>query len=118
MLLYLGSLMGIHIGAYGTKVVKEVMIRLVTGVIILLCVISRAVAIPMYLRQLGWVNLDPSWDTYFNSASKALLFISGITGCLVILVQVIRAYLRRRRVHVTIATTLAQERGSPSAESA
>ena len=51
MLLYLGSLMGIHIGAYGTKVVKEVLIRLVTAIIILLCVLSRAIAIPMYLRQ-------------------------------------------------------------------
>ena len=31
LLLYLGSLVGIYIGAYGTKVVKEVMVRLVTG---------------------------------------------------------------------------------------
>ncbi len=117
MLLYLGSLMGIHIGAYGTKVVKEVMIRLVTGIIIILCVISRAVAIPVYLRQLGWVSFDPAWDSYFNLASKVLLFVSGITGCLVILSQVLRAYVRRRRVHVTMATTLSQGRGSPSSES-
>ena len=40
VLLYLGSLVGIHIGVYGTKVVKEVMIRLVTSLIILLCVLS------------------------------------------------------------------------------
>jgi uncharacterized membrane protein YfcA len=118
ILMYLGSLVGIHIGAYGTKVVKEVMIRLVTGIIIILCVISRAVAIPVYMRQLGWVEFDPAWDYYFNLGSKALLFVSGITGCLAILVQVFRAYVRRRRVHVTIATTLSGERGSASAESA
>ncbi|HHE46961.1 MAG TPA: sulfite exporter TauE/SafE family protein, partial [Bacteroidetes bacterium] len=53
LLLYLGSLTGIYIGVYGTKVLKEKMIRIVTGVIILLCVFSRAIAIPMYLHQLG-----------------------------------------------------------------
>jgi uncharacterized membrane protein YfcA len=36
MLLYLGSLLGIFIGAYGVKVVNEIYIRLVTGLIILI----------------------------------------------------------------------------------
>jgi uncharacterized membrane protein YfcA len=102
MLLYLGSLVGVHIGAYGTKVVKEVMIRLVTCMIILFCVISRAIAVPTYLRQLGWVKLDPAWDRYFNGASKFLLFASGLIGAGVILVQVVRAYVRRRRMYATI----------------
>jgi len=102
MLLYVGSLIGVNIGAYGTKVVKEVMIRLVTSLIILLCVLSRAIAIPMYLRQLGWVRLNPALDAYFNGASKALLFFSGITGALLILFYVFRAYLDRRRVYATI----------------
>ena len=41
MLLFVGSLVGIHIGAYGTKVVKEVVIRLATATIILLCVAGQ-----------------------------------------------------------------------------
>jgi uncharacterized membrane protein YfcA len=110
MLMYIGSLVGIHIGAYGTKVVKEVVIRLVTALIILLCVGSRAIAIPVYLRQLGWAELDPAWDSYFNTASKALLFISGATGVIVILVQVVRAYFQRRRIHATLDIAI-----SPSA---
>ena len=104
MLLYLGSLVGIYIGAYGTKVVKEVLIRIVTGVIILLCVISRAIAVPMYLRQLGWVTIDPSWDPYFNGVSKAFLFIAGISGCLIILYNVIKAYCQRRRIRASLMT--------------
>ncbi len=98
MLLYLGSLVGIYVGAYGTKVVKEVMIRMVTGTVILICVLSRAVAVPMYLRQLGWINTDPAWDKYFNGASKALLFFAGISGCVIILTNVIKAYRQRRRI--------------------
>jgi len=98
MLLYLGSLIGIYIGAYGTKVVKEVMIRLVTGVIIILCVISRAIAVPMYLRQLGFLDLNPNWDVYFNNISKSFLFIAGFSGAGIIFYNVIKAYLQRRAI--------------------
>jgi hypothetical protein len=79
-------------------VVKEVLIRIVTGAVILICVLSRAVAIPMYLRQLGWTHTDPAWDAYFNGASKVLLFFAGISGCGIILISVIKAYRQRRRI--------------------
>ncbi len=102
LLLYLGSLVGIYIGAYGTKVVKEKMIRVVTGIIILLCVFSRGVAIPMYLRQLGIININPQWDVYFNGGSKALLFASGISGVIVILSAVAKAYTKRRRIQAML----------------
>jgi len=109
MLLYLGSLLGIFIGAYGVKVVKEVLIRIVTGAIILLCVLSRGIAIPMYLRQLGWLQMNPDWDNYFNQASKAMLFMAGTLGMVIILYSVIKAYRQRRRVE----TKLIQMRGAP-----
>ncbi len=105
MLLYLGSLLGIYIGAYGVKVVKEVMIRIVTGALILLCVISRAIAVPMYLRQLGWINFNPDWDIYFNQASKAMLFLAGVSGMIIILYNVIKAYRQRRRIRTTLIET-------------
>ena len=98
ILLYLGSLIGIYVGAYGTKVVKEVLIRIVTGTIILLCVLSRGIAVPMYLRQLGWIQINPDWDVYFNTASKFMLFAAGGTGTLIILYNVIRSYRQRRRI--------------------
>jgi hypothetical protein len=102
MLLYLGSLVGIYVGAYGVKVVKERMIRIVTGTIILLCVVSRGIAVPMYLRQLGWTTMNPDWDTYFNQASKAMLFVAGVSGMIIILYNVIKAYRQRRRIETTL----------------
>ena len=102
MLLYLGSLVGIYIGAYGTKVVNEVMIRMVTGTIILLCVLSRSIAIPMYLRQLGWIDMNPDWDIYFNQISKAFLFFAGISGAGLILWNVIKAYRQRSRIQASL----------------
>ena len=103
MLLYLGSLVGIYVGVYGTKVVKELLIRVVTGVVILLCVVSRAVAVPAYLRQLGWIDIDPAWDGICNSASKAMLFAAGFAGCGLILYHVIGSYRRRLQTQHRLA---------------
>jgi len=102
MLLYLGSLLGIYIGAYGVKVVKERVIRIVTGAVILLCVVSRGVAIPVYVRQLGWVSTNPAWDAYFNAASKGMLFLAGTTGLVIILYNVFRAYRQRWEVQTSL----------------
>jgi uncharacterized membrane protein YfcA len=103
VLLYLGSLLGIFIGAYGTKTVKEKVIRLVTGLIILLCVISRGIAVPIYLTQLKLIDfIDPSNLPLLNTISKSFLYISGISGTLVIIYFVIRAYIRKNRVYATI----------------
>jgi len=102
ILMYLGSLVGIYLGVYGVKVVNERYIRLVTSVIILLCVVSRAIAIPMYLRQLGILDIDPKLDVYFNNISKFFLFASGMTGTLLILINVVRAYRRRRKLQKSI----------------
>ena len=103
MLLYLGSLVGIYLGAYGVKVVSEKYIRLVTGLIIILCVLSRGISIPMYLRQLGYLNISSGLDIWFNSVSKYLLFASGILGVTVILYHVFRAYAARKRIQMTLS---------------
>jgi uncharacterized membrane protein YfcA len=110
MLLYLGSLLGIFIGAYGTKVVKEVIIRLVTAVIILLCVLSRVVAIPVYLQQLGYIGMDPSNNVYFNLASKLLLYLSGVTGAAIIIWHVMRAYIKQRKLQFSLTFTPSSDR--------
>lgn len=103
VLLYLGSLVGIFVGVYGTKTVKEKIIRLVTGFIILLCVISRGIAIPIYLVQLKFIDfIDPSNLPLLNTISKFFLYISGITGTSVIIFFVVKAYIRKRRVYATI----------------
>jgi len=103
LLLYVGSLTGIYIGAYGTKVCKERMIRLVTAAIILLCVVSRAVNIPVYLHGLDIIDISADSDALFGSLSKLLLFFSGISGVVVILISVFRAYARRRKTQEFLA---------------
>lgn len=102
MLLYLGSLIGIHLGVYGVKAVNEKYIRVVTSLIILLCVFSRVVAVPVYLRQLSFLEYPAAWDAYFNISSKVFLFASGVSGALVILVKVMHAYKQRQKIQKTM----------------
>ena len=99
------SLFGILLGVYGTKVVNEKIIRLVTALIILLCVISRAIALPIYLSQLGTIDfINPaSYDT-INTVSMYFLYCSGLSGVGVILFNVVRAYIKKRRVYATVIT--------------
>lgn len=101
-LLYLGSLTGIHIGVYGTRVVKEKVIRLVTGIIILLCVFSRGINIPVYLNKLHYLELSADASDVLSILSKILLFASGIAGVLVILTTVGRSHSRRRKAQRVI----------------
>lgn len=102
-LLYLGSLLGIYIGVYGTKVVSEKVIRTVTTLIILLCVLSRAIAVPIYLAQLEIVKIvEPVNYETLNEISKYFLYASGLSGVLVILYHVFRAYLRKKHAYATI----------------
>ena len=52
--------------------------------------------------NLNWIDLNPDWDKYFNSASKIMLFVAGISGVALILFNVIKAYRQRRRIEVSL----------------
>jgi len=106
LLLFTGSLFGIFMGAYGTKVVNEIVIRLVTSLIILLCVISRMIAIPVYLQELGYLTFPSTYNELLNSASKFMLYFSGVAGVLVILSYVFKAYLQRRKIQASLTAEI------------
>ena len=79
-------------------------IRLVTSVIILLCVLSRILFIPIYLSQLDYISISPSLEFWLDRASKGLLYFSGITGTAVIFIFVLKAYFQRLKIQATLAT--------------
>ena len=98
MLLFAGSLPGLFVGTVGTKLVREAFIRLVTAVLVLLCVVSRALAVPGYLHALGWQRLGTDAVSRCSLGSAVLLFGSAATATMLIFYFVLRAYLRERRV--------------------
>ena len=91
MLLYAGSLVGIYFGAVGSHIVKELYIRMVTAVLILLCVVSRALAIPEYMVQLNLITMGEGSAVIFELGSKIFLFGSGIISTILILLWTFKA---------------------------
>ncbi len=102
LLLYVGSLSGIYIGAYGSKVIKEKIIRLITALIILLCVLSRAMIIPVYLHKIEYFIITDSQVAILTLASKILLFASGSVGVGIIFIYLFRAYRKKHNVRKLI----------------
>jgi len=98
LLLFAGSLVGLFLGAVGTKMVRESYIRLITAVLILLCVVSRALAVPGYLRALNVIDFNPGLAAALELASRAMLFGSGALATALILFFVFRSHYRALRV--------------------
>ncbi len=98
MLLFAGSLPGLFVGTVGTKLVRESYIRLVTAVLVLLCVLSRSLAVPGYLVALRWGQLNTKLVAELSLASTVLLFSSAAVATALIFYFVLRAYARERRV--------------------
>lgn len=91
LLLYLGSIVGVTLGAVGTQVVNTSQIKLVMASIITIVVLSRASMVPGYLAQMGYLNLEPGILDAFDIVSNLLLWGSGAVGCGLILWWMLKA---------------------------
>jgi len=86
-----GSLLGVQLGAIGTTYVKEHMIKIVMGTIMLIVAVSRGLAIPEYLNQLGVTAFEESTVTLVKQLSFYSMCIGLLTGAVIILGAMIKA---------------------------
>ena len=103
ILMLAGSLGGVFLGTYGTKVLKERVMRLVTGLIILICVVSRMIEMPVYLARLDYLQMSDEVMAILRWTSRGVLFTGGVLGMLFVLAAVWRAYRRRKTVQSVLA---------------
>jgi uncharacterized membrane protein YfcA len=80
-----GSLLGVQLGAIGTTIVKEHMIKIVMGTIMLIVAVSRGLAMPKYLNQLGLISLDNSTISILSTTSFISMCFALAVGALIIL---------------------------------
>ena len=83
LLILAGSLLGVQLGAIGTTYVKDYMIKYVMATIMLIVAVSRALAMPKYLTQLGLMDMsagliDVLVKVSFVMMCGALLLGAGI----------------------------------------
>jgi hypothetical protein len=72
--------------------VKPYVIKLVMASIMLIVAVSRALVVPVYLRQLGKLELSHQAAAFLNYASLAFLVLALCVGGVIIVGAMLRGY--------------------------
>jgi len=91
LIILAGSLLGVQLGAIGTTYVKEHMIKVVMGTIMLIVALSRALAVPNYLTQLGVMSVGESALSWLDTVSFVTMCVALGVGAVIILGSMIKA---------------------------
>jgi uncharacterized protein len=92
LILLAGSLFGIQLGVIGTTYVKPFMIKVVMAAIMLIVAVSRGLVVPVYLTQLGRMDLAPQTMAWLETVSFALLVLALCVGGIIIIGAMLRGY--------------------------
>jgi uncharacterized membrane protein YfcA len=92
LILLAGSLFGIQLGAIGTTFVKPYLIKVVMAAIMLIVAVSRALVVPVYLTQLGKMNLAPQTMAWLQTVSFAFLILALCVGGIIIVGAMLKGY--------------------------
>ncbi len=85
LIILAGSLIGVQLGAIGTTYVKEHMIKVVMGTIMIIVAVSRALAVPQYLVELKFMSLSPSTLSILSKTSFIIMCLALAIGSFIIL---------------------------------
>jgi hypothetical protein len=96
LLILAASLFGVQLGALGTTYLKEHMIKMVMGTIMLIVAVSRGLAVPKYLTDLGLLSLEHGTTHILMKASFAIMAIALLAGAVIILNAMIKGMKKSR----------------------
>ena len=85
LIILAGSLLGVQLGAIGTTYVKDHMIKIVMGTIMLMVAVSRGLAIPAYLKDLQLITVSDATVKLLKQFSFVTMCIALTTGAVIIL---------------------------------
>jgi uncharacterized membrane protein YfcA len=85
LIILAGSLFGVQLGAIGTTYVKDHMIKIVMGSIMLIVAVSRGLAVPQYLVQLNVLTLSETTVRVLVQTSFIIMCIALSVGAVIIL---------------------------------
>jgi len=101
MLILLGSLFGIQVGAIGTTYVKDYQVKFTMAVIMLTVLFSRFFYIPGYLAQLGVIApLEEATVKMLKWIGDGVLALALIVGAWTVLAALFKGIHEHRRQHL------------------
>lgn len=93
MIILAGSLFGVQLGAIGTTYVKDYMIKIVMGTVMMLVLLSRGFMVPVYLARLDYIEpLSPTTTAILENISFFMLVSALSVGAIIILWALIRGF--------------------------
>jgi len=99
MLILLGSLFGIQLGAIGTTYVKDYQIKLVMAVIMLTVLFSRFFYIPGYLSDLGVIApIEGGHVATLKTLGDSVLAVALILGAVTVLTALTKGIAEHRKL--------------------
>jgi uncharacterized membrane protein YfcA len=100
LLILAGSLFGVQLGAIGTTYVKNYMVKFVMSTIMILVSISRMMAIPSYLNDLGIMSFRQNTISTLDYFSFAVMCLAMLVGGAIIIGSMLkgRRALSRQRL--------------------
>jgi uncharacterized protein len=98
LLILFASLFGVQLGALGTTYVKDRMIKVVMGTIMLIVAVSRALAVPKYLTDLGLLSLGKGTTSMLMNISFAIMTIALLIGAAIILVSMWKGMKTEKKI--------------------
>lgn len=107
MIILAGSLFGVQLGAIGTTYVKEYMIKIVMGVIMLIVLVSRGLMVPVYMSQLGLISpLSSNTVTILKTISFATMVGALLTGATIICGALIKGLREEKKLLKAVKVSL------------
>jgi uncharacterized membrane protein YfcA len=100
LLILAGSLFGVQLGAIGTTYVKSYMVKFVMSTIMILVSISRIMAIPTYLNDLGIMSFRQGTLSMLGYSSFVLMCLAMLVGGGIIIASIVkgRRLMSRQRL--------------------
>ena len=96
LLILAGSLFGVQIGALGTTYVKDYVIKIAMGSVMLIVAVSRGAKIPVYLSDLNLMEVSGKMTSILNFVSFWSLIAALVTCSLIISVAMIMGMMKDR----------------------
>lgn len=107
MILLAGSLFGTHLGAIATSYVKDYMVKVTMGVLMILILFNLGFKIPVYLSYMGYIEqLSDSTITFLDKTSFDILILALVAGAATVLYALINGSIK----HVKEQEIAAEER--------
>jgi hypothetical protein len=94
LLLYLGSMIGIQVGAIATRYVEEIMIKIVLLIVMAASTISRAMSVPQYLNTMDIIHVSTRITDLLSAAGGWVLYLGAAGDVLLIFISLRRGMKR------------------------